>query len=199
MLPVPTAMVIPVEISEAAFLATTSIVSSKLVEEEDDDDEEVASPSSLLLLLLFDDDDDDEDDDDDDAEKTNPLPLLFCLLFVFAFLLAKKRLICFKLDDAEDDEDEEEEEKEVLVLGRVLGDAKQTLPDISIISIYYLWRNFRILEEKKRTTTHERAESLQHVLSLSLVVVVFFIVPDLHVQRPGAVLREIRVVFMDET
>ena len=87
----------------------------------------------------------------------------------------------------------------MLVLARVVGDAKQTLPDISIISIYYLWRNFRILEEKKRTTTHERAESLQHVLSLSLVVVVFFIVPDLHVQRPGAVLREIRVVFMDET
>ena len=103
MLPVPTAMVIPVEISDAAFLATTSIVSSKLVE---DDDEEVASPSSLLLF-----------DDDDDAEKTNPpLPLLFCLwgfclFFVFAFLLAKnKRLICFKLDDLnEDDEDEEEE------------------------------------------------------------------------------------------
>ena len=125
MLPVPTAMVIPVEISEAAFLATTSIVSSKLVEEEDDDDEEVASPSSLLLLLLF--------DDDDDAEKTtNPLPLLFCVLFVFAFLLAKnKRLICFRqLDDLNED-DEDEEEKEVLVLAeRVLGDAKQTLPDI---------------------------------------------------------------------
>jgi hypothetical protein len=157
---------------------------------EEEDDEEVASPSSLLLF-------DDDDDDDDDDEKTNPLPLLFCLFFVFAFLFAKKRLICFKLD--------EEEEKEVLVLAReregarVVGDAKQTLPDISIISIYYLWRNFRILEEKKRTTTHERAEFLQHVLSLSLVVVVFFIVPDLHVQRPGAVLREIRVVFMDET
>ena len=106
MLPVPTAMVIPVEISEAAFLATTSIVSSKLVEEEDDDDEEVASPSSLLLLLLF--------DDDDDAEKTNPLPLLFCVLFVFAFLLAKnKRLICFRqLDDLnEDDEDERRRKK----------------------------------------------------------------------------------------
>ena len=133
MLPVPTAMVIPVEISEAAFLATTSIVSSKLVEEEDDDDEEVASPSSLLLLL-FDDADDDEDDDDDAEKTTNPLPLLFCVLFVFAFLLAKnKRLICFRqLDDLnEDDEDEEEEEKEVLVLAeRVLGDAKQTLPDI---------------------------------------------------------------------
>ena len=54
-------------------------------------------------------------------------------------------------------------------------------------------------KKKKRTTTHERTEFLQHVLSLSLVVVVFFIVPDLHVQRPGAVLREIRVVFMYET
>lgn len=155
MLPVPTAMVIPVEISEAAFLATTSIVSSKLVEEEDDDDEEVASPSSLFLLLLF--------DDDDDAEKTtNPLPLLFCVLFVFAFLLAKnKRLIfCFKLDDLNED-DEDEEEKEVLVLAeRVLGDAKQTLPDIleSSISIYYCGESS--LQRKKKTnnndTTHEQ-------------------------------------------
>lgn len=204
MLPVPTAMVIPVEISEAAFLATTSIVSSKLVEEEDDDDEEVASPSSLLLLLF---------DDDDDAEKTNPLPLLFCVLFVFAFLLAKnKRLICFRqLDDLNED-DEDEEEKEVLVLAeRVLGDAKQTLPDIleSSISIYYCGESS--LQRKKReekneqqrhnTRTKQTEEFLRHVLSLSLVkiVVVFIIVPDLHVQRPGAVLREIRVVFMDET
>ena len=160
MLPVPTAMVIPVEISEAAFLATTSIVSSKLVEEEDDDDEEVASPSSLLLLLLF--------DDDDDAEKTtNPLPLLFCVLFVFAFLLAKnKRLICFKLDDLneDDEDDEDEEEKEVLVLAeRVLGDAKQTLPDIfeSSISIYYycgessLQRKKREEKNEHNDTTHE--------------------------------------------
>ena len=157
MLPVPTAMVIPVEISEAA-LATTSIVSSKLVEEEDDDDEEVASPSSLLLLLLF--------DDDDDAEKTtNPLPLLFCVLFVFAFLLAKnKRLICFRqLDDLNED-DEDEEEKEVLVLAeRVLGDAKQTLPDIfeSSISIYYycgessLQRKKREEKNEHNDTTHE--------------------------------------------
>ena len=144
MLPVPTAMVIPVEISEAAFLATTSIVSSKLVEEEDDDDEEVASPSSLLLLF------DDDDDDDDDAERTNPLPLLFCLLFVFAFLLAKKRLICFKLDGDEDDEDEEEEEKEVLVLGRVLGDAKQTLPDILVVFLFIIVEKvFRRKEKKK--------------------------------------------------
>lgn len=150
MLPVPTAMVIPVEISEAAFLATTSIVSSKLVEEEDD--EEVASPSPLLLF----------DDDDDDAEKTNPLPLLFCVLFVFAFLLAKnKRLICFRqLDDLNED-DEDEEEKEVLVLAeRVLGDAKQTLPDIleSSISIYYCGESS--LQRKKKTnnndTTHEQ-------------------------------------------
>ena len=157
MLPVPTAMVIPVEISEAAFLATTSIVSSKLVEEEDDDDEEVALPSSLLLLLLF--------DDDDDAEKTtNPLPLLFCVhIFVFAFLLAKnERLIfCFKLDDLNED-DEDEEEKEVLVLAeRVLGDAKQTLPDIleSSISIYY-YCGESSLQRKKKTnnndTTHEQ-------------------------------------------
>ena len=156
MLPVPTAMVIPVEISEAAFLATTSIVSSKLVEEEDDDDEEVASPSSLLLLLLFDDDDDDEDDDD--AEKTNPLPLLFCVLFVFAFLLAKnKRLICFKLDDLNED-DEDEEEKEVLVLAeRVLGDAKQTLPDIleSSISIYYYCGESSV-QRKKREEKNEQ-------------------------------------------
>ena len=149
MLPVPTAMVIPVEISEAAFLATTSIVSSKLVEEEDDDDEEVASPSSLLLLLF---------DDDDDAEKTtNPLPLLFCVLFVFAFLLAKnKRLICFKLDDLNED-DEDEEEKEVLVLAeRVLGDAKQTLPDIleSSISIYYYCGES--LQRKKREEKNEQ-------------------------------------------
>ena len=159
MLPVPTAMVIPVEISEAAFLATTSIVSSKLVEEEDDDDEKVASPSSLLLLLLF--------DDDDDAEKTtNPLPLLFCVLFVFAFLLAKnKRLICFRqLDDLNED-DEDEEEKEVLVLAeRVLGDAKQTLPDIfeSSISIYYycgessLQRKKREEKNEHNDTTHEQ-------------------------------------------
>lgn len=159
MLPVPTAMVIPVEISEAAFLATTSIVSSKLVEEEDDDDEEVASPSSLLLLLF---------DDDDDAEKTNPLPLLFCVLFVFAFLLAKnKRLICFKLDDLneDDEDDEDEEEKEVLVLAeRVLGDAKQTLPDIleSSISIYYycgessLQRKKREEKNEHNDTTHEQ-------------------------------------------
>jgi hypothetical protein len=193
MLPVPTAMVIPVEISEAAFLATTSIVSSKLVEEEDDDDEEVASPSSLLLLL-FDDDDDDEDDDDD-AEKTNPLPLLFCVLFVFAFLLAKnKRLICFRqLDDLNED-DEDEEEKEVLVLAeRVLGDAKQTLPDI--------FERRKKRTQRHNTRTFQTEEFLQHVLSLYLVVVVvvFIIVPDLHVQRPGAVLREIRVVFMDET
>ena len=158
MLPVPTAMVIPVEISEAAFLATTSIVSSKLVEEEDDDDEEVASPSSLLLLLF---------DDDDDAEKTtNPLPLLFCVLFVFAFLLAKnKRLICFRqLDDLNED-DEDEEEKEVLVLAeRVLGDAKQTLPDIfeSSISIYYycgessLQRKKREEKNEHNDTTHEQ-------------------------------------------
>ena len=153
MLPVPTAMVIPVEISEAAFLATTSIVSSKLVEEEDDDDEEVASPSSLLLLLLF--------DDDDDAEKTtNPLPLLFCVLFVFAFLLAKnERLIfCFRqLDDLNED-DEDEEEKEVLVLAeRVLGDAKQTLPDIleSSISIYY-YCGESSLQRKKREEKNEQ-------------------------------------------
>jgi hypothetical protein len=158
MLPVPTAIVIPVEISEAAFLATTSIVSSKLVEEEDD--EEVASPSPLLLF----------DDDDDDAEKTNPLPLLFCLFFVFAFLLAKKRLLCFKLhddDDDEEEEEEEEEEKEVLVLfprerkgARVVGDAKQTLPDMSRISMYYYCGEslFRILsaEEKRRKKTNER-------------------------------------------
>jgi hypothetical protein len=158
MLPVPTAIVIPVEISEAAFLATTSIVSSKLVEEEDD--EEVASPSPLLLF----------DDDDDDAEKTNPLPLLFCLFFVFAFLLAKKRLLCFKLhddDDEEEEEEEEEEEKEVLVLfprerkgARVVGDAKQTLPDMSRISMYYYCGEslFRILsaEEKRRKKTNER-------------------------------------------
>ena len=158
MLPVPTAMVIPVEISEAAFLATTSIVSSKLVEEEDDDDEEVASPSSLLFLLLFDDDDDDEDDDD--AEKTNPLPLLFCLhIFVFAFLLAKnKRLICFKLDDLNED-DEDEEEKEVLVLAeRVLGDAKQTLPDIleRVVFLFIIIVgkvHFRERKEKKKTNT----------------------------------------------
>lgn len=151
MLPVPTAMVIPVEISEAAFLATTSIVSSKLVEEEDDDDEEVASPSSLLLLLLF---------DDDDAEKTtNPLPLLFCVLFVFAFLLAKnKRLICFKLDDLNED-DEDEEEKEVLVLAeRVLGDAKQTLPDIleRVVFLFIIIVekvHFRERKEKKKTNT----------------------------------------------
>ena len=212
MLPVPTAMVIPVEISEAAFLATTSIVSSKLVEEEDDDDEEVASPSSLLLLLLFDDDDDDEDDDDDDAEKTNPLPLLFRVLFVFAFLLAKnERLICFRqLDDLNED-DEDEEEKEVLVLAeRVLGDAKQTLPDILESSVFLFIIivekvHFRERKEKKKTNnndntrTKQTEEFLQHVLSLSLLVVVVFIVPDMHVQRPGAVLREIRVVFMDET
>ena len=158
MLPVPTAMVIPVEISEAAFLATTSIVSSKLVEEEDDDDEEVASPSSLLLLLLF--------DDDDDAEKTNPLPLLFCVLFVFAFLLAKnKRLICFRqLDDLNEDDEDGGGGKEVLVLAeRVLGDAKQTLPDIfeSSISIYYycgessLQRKKREEKNEHNDTTHE--------------------------------------------
>ena len=161
MLPVPTAMVIPVEISEAAFLATTSIVSSKLVEEEDDDDEEVASPSSLLLLLLFDDDDDDEDDDDDDAEKTNPLPLLFCVLFVFAFLLAKnKRLICFRqLDDLNED-DEDEEEKEVLVLAeRVLGDAKQTLPDIlesSVFLFIIIVEKVHFREKKKREEKNEQ-------------------------------------------
>ena len=204
MLPVPTAMVIPVEISEAAFLATTSIVSSKLVEEEDD--EEVASPSPLLLF----------DDDDDDAEKTNPLPLLFCVLFVFAFLLAKnKRLIfCFRqLDDLNEDneDDEDEEEKEVLVLAeRVLGDAKQTLPDILESSVFLFIIivekvHFRERKEKKKTNnndntrTKQTEEFLQHVLSLSLLVVVVFIVPDMHVQRPGAVLREIRVVFMDET
>ena len=207
MLPVPTAMVIPVEISEAAFLATTSIVSSKLVEEEDDDDEEVASPSSLLLLLLF--------DEDDDAEKTNPLPLLFRVLFVFAFLLAKnERLICFRqLDDLneDDEDDEDEEEKEVLVLAeRVLGDAKQTLPDILESSVFLFIIivekvHFRERKEKKKTNnndntrTKQTEEFLQHVLSLSLLVVVVFIVPDMHVQRPGAVLREIRVVFMDET
>ena len=207
MLPVPTAMVIPVEISEAAFLATTSIVSSKLVEEEDDDDEEVASPSSLLLLLLF--------DEDDDAEKTNPLPLLFRVLFVFAFLLAKnERLICFRqLDDLNEDneDDEDEEEKEVLVLAeRVLGDAKQTLPDILESSVFLFIIivekvHFRERKEKKKTNnndntrTKQTEEFLQHVLSLSLLVVVVFIVPDMHVQRPGAVLREIRVVFMDET
>ena len=151
MLPVPTAMVIPVEISEAAFLATTSIVSSKLVEEEDDDDEEVASPSSLLLLLLFDDDDDD---------KRTPLPLLFCVLFVFAFLLAKnERLICFRqLDDLNED-DEDEEEKEVLVLAeRVLGDAKQTLPDIleRVVFLFIIIVekvHFRERKEKKKTNT----------------------------------------------
>ena len=209
MLPVPTAMVIPVEISEAAFLATTSIVSSKLVEEEDDDDEEVASPSSLLLLF------DDDDDDDDDAEKTNPLPLLFRVLFVFAFLLAKnERLICFRqLDDLNEDneDDEDEEEKEVLVLAeRVLGDAKRTLPDILESSVFLFIIivekvHFRERKEKKKTNnndntrTKQTEEFLQHVLSLSLLVVVVFIVPDMHVQRPGAVLREIRVVFMDET
>jgi hypothetical protein len=203
MLPVPTAMVIPVEISEAAFLATTSIVSSKLVEEEDD--EEVASPSPLLLF----------DDDDDDAEKTNPLPLLFRVLFVFAFLLAKnERLICFRqLDDLNEDneDDEDEEEKEVLVLAeRVLGDAKQTLPDILESSVFLFIIivekvHFRERKEKKKTNnndntrTKQTEEFLQHVLSLSLLVVVVFIVPDMHVQRPGAVLREIRVVFMDET
>ena len=152
MLPVPTAMVIPVEISEAAFLATTSIVSSKLVEEEDDDDEEVASPSSLFLLLF---------DDDDDAEKTtNPLPLLFCVLFVFAFLLAKnERLICFKLDDDLNEDDEDEEEKEVLVLAeRVLGDAKQTLPDIleRVVFLFIIIVgkvHFRERKEKKKTNT----------------------------------------------
>ena len=153
MLPVPTAMVIPVEISEAAFLATASIVSSKLVEEEDDDDEEVASPSSLLFLLF----DDDDDEDDDDAEKTNPLPLLFCVLFVFAFLLAKnKRLICFKLDDLNED-DEDEEEKEVLVLAeRVLGDAKQTLPDIveSSISIYYYCGESSLQKKREEKNEH---------------------------------------------
>ena len=154
MLPVPTAMVIPVEISEAAFLATTSIVSSKLVEEEDDDDEEVALPSSLLLLLLF--------DDDDDAEKTtNPLPLLFCVLFVFAFLLAKnKRLICFRqLDDLNED-DEDEEEKEVLVLAeRVLGDAKQTLPDIleRVVFLFILIvEKVHFREKKKREEKNEQ-------------------------------------------
>jgi len=118
-------------------------------------------------LLLFDDDDDDEDDDD--AEKTNPLPLLFCLhIFVFAFLLAKnKRLICFKLDDLneDDEDDEDEEEKEVLVLAeRVLGDAKQTLPDIleSSISIYYycgessLQRKKREEKNEHNDTTHEQ-------------------------------------------
>ena len=154
MLPVPTAMVIPVEISEAAFLATTSIVSSKLVEEEDDDDEEVALPSSLLLLLLF--------DDDDDAEKTtNPLPLLFCVLFVFAFLLAKnKRLICFRqLDDLNED-DEDEEEKEVLVLAeRVLGDAKQTLPDILervVFLFIIIVEKVHFREKKKREEKNEQ-------------------------------------------
>ncbi len=154
MLPVPTAMVIPVEISEAAFLATTSIVSSKLVEEEED--EEVASPSSLLLLF---------DDDDDDAEKTNPLPLLFCLFFVFAFLLAKKRLIRFKLDD---DEDEDEEEKEVLVLARVVGDAKQTLPDISIISIYYCGESLQKKREEKNEGQHTNAPRVPPTCPLPL-------------------------------
>ena len=122
---------------------------------------------------------------------------------MFAFLLAKKRLICFKLDDAEDDEDEDEEEKEVLVLGRVLGDAKQTLPDILVVFLFIIVEKVFRRKEKKKTNndnTRTQTEFLQHVLSLSLVVVVVvFIVPDLHVQRPGAVLREIRVVFMDET
>jgi hypothetical protein len=67
--------------------------------------------------------------------------------------------------------------------------------------------HFRERKEKKKTNnnddntrTFQTEEFLQHVLSLSLVkIVVFIIVPDLHVQRPGAVLREIRVVFMDET
>jgi hypothetical protein len=69
---------------------------------------------------------------------------------VFAFLLAKKRLICFKLDDAEDDEDEEEEEKEVLVLARVLGDAKQTLPDILVVFLFIIVEKvFRRKEKKK--------------------------------------------------
>ena len=55
---------------------------------------------------------------------------------MFAFLLAKKkRLIRFKLDD---DEDEDEEEKEVLVLARVVGDAKQTLPDILVLFLFII-------------------------------------------------------------
>jgi hypothetical protein len=71
-----------------------------------------------------------------------------------------------------------------------------------------LWRKyFRERKEKKKKKTNDntrtQTEFLQHVLSLSLVVVVVvvvvFIVPGLLVQRPGAVLREIRVVFMDET
>ena len=157
MLPVPTAMVIPVEISEAAFLATTSIVSSKLGEE--GKDEEVASPSPLLLF----------DDDDDDAEKTNPLPLLFCVLFVFAFLLAKnKRLICFRqLDDLNED-DEDEEEKEVLVLARVVGDAKQTLPDISIISIYYCGESLQKKREEKNEGQHTNAPRVPPTCPLPL-------------------------------
>ena len=87
---------------------------------------------------------------------------------MFAFLLAKnKRLICFKLDDLneDDEDDEDEEEKEVLVLAeRVLGDAKQTLPDIfeSSISIYYycgessLQRKKREEKNEHNDTTHEQ-------------------------------------------
>jgi len=99
----------------------------------------------------------------------------------------------------------------VLVLAeRVLGDAKQTLPDIleRVVFLFIIIVekvHFRERKEKKKTNnndntrTKQTEEFLQHVLSLSLLVVVVFIVPDLHVQRPGAVLREIRVVFMDET
>ena len=118
---------------------------------------------------------------------------------MFVFLLAKKRSCGFLLDD--EDEDEEEEEKEVLVLARVVFcDAKQTLDIIVLLFLLRIVEKVfvRILlrekkrERKKRTTTHKRnIEFFQHV------VVVF--VPDLLVQRPGAVLREIRVVFMDET
>ena len=54
-------MVIPEEISEAAFLATVSKVSSN----------ETLSPFSSLSSV------DEDDDDDDDAEKTTTtLPLL---------------------------------------------------------------------------------------------------------------------------
>jgi hypothetical protein len=61
MLPVPTAMVIPEEISEAAFLATVSKVWSN----------ETLSPFSSLSSV------DEDDDEDDDAEKTTTtLPLL---------------------------------------------------------------------------------------------------------------------------
>ena len=56
----------------------------------------------------------------------------------------------------------------------------------------------RILtREKKRERKKTNDNTQTHNEFLQYVVLVF--VPDLLVQRPGAVLREIRVVFMDET